>query len=742
MKTFATALLTTASVLAFNSPTRAQTAPADETGGGLSDIVVTAQRREERLQNVPIAITAIDARGLEQSGIRDITRLEVLTPGLTVGQTGSDSRPAMRGVNTDNSRSAQADATIAFFLDGIYQSSNQEALQGFVDLARVEVQRGPQGTLYGRNSFGGNISLVSNLPTQKLEGSVRGEYGEFNRYKVTGVINAPLSGTLAVRAVGQYEKSDGYVGNLSPTGTRAGDVDDAYGRVSLRWKPDDRLDVILRGNVWQGNGNGASAYEYKVEGIQVNAAGNQDIAGTTIQYINPRARQSDIPTLPVAGVPVPRDPWTIAQDTPATRRIRNFAGSAEINYDLDFAGLKLIGSYNDFDAKRTSDGDFTEYRVRFNQQRSRNKTGTAEIQLASKAGSPLQYVVGAYYLNTKASEYFQQFRYTFNAFTDNVLTTYNTESYALFGQASYNLTPELRLTGGARYTDDLKSASGLDYANLTAGQPSVSPYTSRNFGRVTWRGAVDYQATPDKLLYASVSTGFRSGGFNTFVTSPAPLTFNPDTVTAYEIGAKTRWIDGTLQVNLSAFVNDFKAIQINGYDGNTNLTYTQNVGGRSAKGVEAEILIRPVRALQAFITASYLDAYYRQGAAAFDPVNAGLIAIAGKKSGFSPTWRINTGVSYDFELGGGKLTPRVQTSFVSQYFLTDFNAFIEKQSAYTKTDIRLTYTAPKERFTLEGFVTNLENGATKSGGEFGGRGAYFIAYAPPRQWGIAAGLKF
>ena len=745
-----TRLLITASLTALTAPAYAQTggvtgpavAAADPGDTGIADIVVTAQRREERLQSVPIAITAIDGRGLEQAGIRDITRLETLTPGLTVGQTGSDSRPALRGVNTDNSRNAQADATVAFFLDGIYQSSNQQALQGFYDLARVEVQRGPQGTLYGRNSFGGNISLFSNLPTDRLEGSVRGEYGSFNRYRADGVFNVPLGDTLSLRFAGQYDKSDGYERNITPGGTRAGDIDDFNGRLSLRWRADDKTDIVVRGTVWTGNGAGAAAYEYKVQGIQVNAAGNQDIAGTVIVPINPRARQSDIASLPAAGVPVPTDPWTIDSNTPSTRKLRDYAGSIDVSRDLDFAKLKILGSYTDFDVKRTSDGDFTFANVRFNQQRSKNKTGTAEVQLASNAGSPFQYVVGAYYLNTKASEYFQQFRYTFNAFTDNVLTNFNTESAAVFGQASYQLTPDLRATGGIRYTDDRKSASGIDFANLTAGQPTVSPYASRHFRKVTWRGALDYQVTSDQLLYASVSSGFRSGGFNTFITAPAPLTFNPETVTAYEIGAKTRWLDGMLQINLSAFINDFKAIQNNGYDGNTNLTYTQNVGGRIARGVEAEIQIRPVREFQVYVTAAYLDAHYRAGAAAFDPINSNLISIAGNQSGFSPNWRVNTGISYDIAVGEGRVTPRVSTSFVSRYYATDFNAFIERQAAYTKTDVRLTYTAPKDRFTIEGFATNLENTASISGGEFGGRGAYFIAFAPPRQYGVAAGFKF
>lgn len=714
-------------------------AGADRGAAGVPDIIVTAQRREERLQTVPIAITALNGQTLEQAGIRDITRLEVLTPGLTVGQSGSDSRPALRGVNTDNSRQASADAAVAFFVDGVYQSSNQQALMGFLDLARVEVQRGPQGTLYGRNSFGGNISLITNLPTHRFEGMARGEYGSFGRYRLEGVVNAPLGDTLALRVVGLREKSRGYVRNLSPTGSRAQDIDDWYGRAALRWQPNSQTDVILRGHVWHGNGHGGGAYEYKVEGISADPANpaNQSLDGQIVP-INPRARASDIPGLPVLGVPVPTDPYIINQDTPATRRIRDYAGSLEINQDLGFAGFKFIGSVNDFDAVRTSDGDFTQYHVRFNLQQSRNKTQTAEAQLASHAGSPFQWVGGLYYLHTSAFEYFQQYRYTFGAFTDNIRTNFGTKSYAAYGQASYSLTDTLRVTGGIRYTSDHKTTSGNDIASSV-----VIPFARAKFNKVTWRGAVDYKIDGNKMLYASVSNGFRSGGFNPGISIPTLLTFGPETVVAYEVGAKTRWLDNRLQLNLAAFYNKYRKLQVVGFDTATNLVYTQNVGEKTAKGVEAELQYRPIQGLEIALTASYLDAYFNNGFA-IDPIFFDRnVNLAGKRAAMSPKVRLGGALSYAFELGGGvKVTPRIQSSYVSKYYLLDFNSLIERQRSFTKTDARLTLTGPGDRFTLEAFVNNIENKAVRSGGEYGGRGAFFIGYAPPRQYGVAVGVKF
>lgn len=751
-------LLSSASL--FAGPVAAQTAePATAANEeGIEDIVVTAQRREERLQTVPISITALTGDQLAQAGIRDITRLEALTPGLTVGQSGSDSRPAMRGVKTDNSRQARADASVAFFVDGIYQSSNQQALAGFVDVARVEVQRGPQGTLYGRNSFGGNISVITNLPTDGFEAAARGEYGSYDRYLLEGMVNVPLGEGLGLRVAGQRKQSNGYVRNLVAGGDRLQDDDDWYGRATLRWEPTDALDVVLRGSYWAQDGNGGGAYEYKVAGILVNRAMpfnadgsvNQDIFGVPLA-INPRARAGDVRpgdnpfnaallTVP-AGVPIPPDPYTIDSNADFDRRLRDRAVNLTVSYDLDFAMLKSITAYSDFDATRRSDSDFTAFSIREDTQISTNETLTQELQLASSGGTALQWIVGLYYLDTDASEDFIQFRTPSQSLNSSIFNFYRTKSYAAYAQATYALTEQLRVTGGVRYTEDEKVAGGVDRLGAPGG--AALPRVPSKFDKVTWRGAVDYQATPDNLLYASVSTGFRSGGSNTGVTAPRPLTFGPETVTAYEIGSKNRFLDDTLQLNVSAFYNRYEDLQVDGFDDNTFLVFSQNAGRAKAKGVELEALIRPVGALNVAVTAAYLDAYYTSFQVADPITGAPLPTLRDNRVAMSPKWRLGAALDYTIDLGGvGTLTPRVQTSLVSRYFLLDFNTPIERQGDYTKTDARLTYTTADERFSLEAFVTNLEDKAVKSGGEFGGRGAFFIGYAPPRQYGVAASVKF
>ncbi len=583
---------------AANQPVQSSAAP---TGSTVGEVIVTAQRREERLQNVPIAITALTSAQLEQANITDATRLEMLTPGLQVGASGSDSRPALRGVKTDNSRQAQADASVAYFIDGVYQAANQEALASFVDVARVEVLRGPQGTLFGRNSFGGAISITSNLPTNRFEGSLEAEGGNYGENRFQGIINIPVTDTLRFRFVALTDNNEGYVKNLDPAGSRAEDKNETFVRGTMKWDPLPRLDVVLRANYWSDGGHGGGTYEYKVQGIDADPAdpANQSIYGQEVN-INPRARAGDYLaercgncTGPLAdlanypnGVPVPLNPWQINQDTPAKQRLEQYATTLELNYDLGFASLKSITAYNLFDVYRFGDSDFTQYALRTVEQISHNETTTQEIQLASKQTRPFQWIVGGFFLRENASENFQQFGVTpagQGAFGTGSYAVYDTNSYAAYAQASYNLTHQLRVTGGIRYTDDHKTTSGANFGpdandtpgvNVPVGQ--ITP-AQTDFHKVTYKAGVDYQITPDKLVYFTVSSGFRSGGFNTGLSPDLAAQFAifaPETVTAYEIGAKTQWLDHRLQLNISAFDNEYRSLQIVGFDPTTLATYT------------------------------------------------------------------------------------------------------------------------------------------------------------------------
>jgi iron complex outermembrane receptor protein len=713
----------------------------------LAEVIVTAQRRAEPLQTVPVAVTSISEDQLKQAGIQDLSRLAVLTPGLFVGQGGADSEPAMRGVRTVNSREAQADAAIAFFVDGVYQSSNQQAFAGFIDVSRVEVDRGPQGTLYGRNSFGGNINVFSNLPTHEFGGSVSALAGDFGEHGFQSVLNLPLVDTLAIRIAGMTNDSSGYIKNAG-TGGNLGDDDQRFFRVSALWTPSDRLTVIARTNYWAQDGHGDSSLEYKVSGTLVNPRQPYNADGTLNETIygvpiglNPRVTSSTgIPALAgyPAGVPVVPGPWTIDTNSEALEHLLQHATSLEVDYDVNFAVLKSISSYNSFSVFRSGDSDFTQYNVEKASQESPNETTTQELQLASKQTHPFQWIAGLYYLHTLASEIYQQYKFTIPGYTGNTNSIYNTLSYAGYAQGSYDLTTALRLTAGIRYTEDQKTAGGYDFLGNA---PIVGG--TKDFFRTTYHASLDYKLSGDAFLYASYSTGFRSGGYNAGLPASIPATFAPESVTAYEVGAKTRWLNDKLQVNVSAFDNRYSSLQIVGFDESTTLTYTENGGSADAKGVEVEVDAVPVPHLNVIGNVAYLDAKWKQLQTVNPITYSGLFNGDGNQLAQSPENRVSLAVDYEFLLGpAGSITPRVSERYSSSFYLTDFNTPLDLQKAYTQTDLRLSWHNVANNLSIEGFVTNLGNTAIKSSGEFGGYGAYFVSYLPPKQFGGQVTYKF
>ncbi|MFM9976690.1 MAG: TonB-dependent receptor [Sphingomonadaceae bacterium] len=696
----------TASILALSmmalaaQPTRAQTADVEAAEG---DIIVTAQRVAERLQDVPLAITALNNEALEKNNITDITRLQDLAPGLSVGRSGSDARPNIRGINTE-AIGANSDPRIAFYVDDVYQSRTSQALAAFVDLERVEVQRGPQGTLYGRNSFGGNIALYSAVPKEDFGGGLNVLYGRYNRFRAEGYLNLPITTGVQARVAAMYERADGYVKNTS-TGSDLGDEDQYFIRGTLRLAPEDGdLEILLRGSYWKQGGNGISAFGYKSLGTPYDPAlirapgGTLTVGGRTLtfpagfnggsafginSFINSRFRDNivDVTVNGVGadlGVPIERDPYKINFDTVTIRDTDQTQFTGTINFDAGPVKIRSITGYSDFFARRSSDNDFSPFPVAIDYNWTRVSTYSQELQfLSNDKASPLQWIVGGYIFSDKVEERF---------FSDNNLafqTTgtgplypggaigllptgsigvrddafgpvqVRTKSLAAFGQASYNLTEALRLTAGARYTSDQKRyAAGVTRArpagvtnfafgleqpvNYTCGalnpalgttdaaQGATSGAVFIQCGRdtfdfATFRGAIDYKVSRDNLLYASASTGRRSGGFNNVLQDPANpalgvIAFTPEKVTAFEIGSKNQFFGRMLTLNVAAFYNKFAGLQVQRQvpapNGLTTFSIIENSGKGRSYGVELEAVIRPVRALTLGITAVYLDSKF------------------------------------------------------------------------------------------------------------------------------------
>ena len=749
---------------------QAQTAPVNEptsvvgedddrtaqSATGVADIIVTAQRRSENLQNVPIAITALSSEALARNDIRDLSRVEVLTPGFSFGKSGSDARPAIRGVRTENV-GVSGDPSIGFFVDNVYRSRTTMANEPFVDVERVEIQRGPQGTLYGRNTFGGNIAISSAAPNDEFSASGAFTYGSYDRYRGEGHINVPILEGVALRVAGLREKMDGYVQGIDDAHDIF-DRDTTYIRAALRVQPVQGFDATFRYTRWEEKGTGGAAFGYRVGGILVNpTTGNFDING------QPFALRYDLPrnNRPLQdGIPIDPRKLFYAGDTILEQDMRQDVFSANLSLDLGPVTLRSITGYVNFEVFRNADNDFSTRLGNVDGQEDKLDAWSQELQLASSnPNGRFQWIAGYfYYQEDVAASFFSscptgQRNAPGCAFAAGLPKT---TSNAVFGQASLWLVPDkLRVTGGVRYTKDDKTIyratattdarQRLNTVSLTNQQFEFS------FEKVTWRANAEYHVTDRNMLYATVSTGFRSGGFNSgfFTNAALPASFAPETVTAYELGSKNRFFDNAVQLNLSVYRNEFRDLQVQNQflvtnsSGTTTTSVILNAASAYSEGVEAEFQAVPVAGLNIALSGTLMKARYKDYRNVPAPSNyTGTLDYTGNNIPYSPDWKFTGLVSYDINLGdAGKIRPQATLLWSDGYFNTDTNTVLDFQPSYAKLDLRVGWFSPDERFSVEGFVNNVTDELTLNRGTFGSRGLN-QSYDAPRMYGLRIGARF
>ena len=843
---------------------------------GLEEIVVTAQRRAENKQEIPVSVTAVTGEQLAERNITDISQLEGISPGFTFGRSGSDARPAMRGVRTENV-AINGDTTIGYFVDGIYKSRSQQALSGFVDISRVEIQRGPQGTLYGRNTFGGNISIVTNEPIFKqFQSSASILLGSFKKARVEGVLNIPVSDTVAVRLVGAYDKADGYVKNDFNPAADLFDQDLKYGRVAIRFKPDDRFDATFRADSTDQGGNGGSAFGYKQGGTFLDRASCLQLFNASVLTLNVRGGNRDgvsdctrtvgagagtganaIGAGVDLGIPIHAagNAYRIDTNYQSYLKLTDKSSALDLAYRFDAFTLKSITGYADFKLERTADSDMSASQVFIDYQLTKAKTFSQELQILSGGNGPIGYVAGYYYFKDKLRgtlNSVQQPRIIRSealtapltlpqnggAFFDDPVA--ETESNALYAQFSWKATDQLTFTLGGRRTEDKKNfrfantnsiaprnAAGLRDATLinfdtppppdsafgTQGTSNCVPargvgfycdpadptvllgatYDQKTFTKSTGRAAVDYKAAKNQLLYASYSTGFRSGGFNSGQALEVARTFLPEEVKAIEIGSKNRFLDNTLQFNIAAFNNKYSNLQEQRQVpiGLATISTIFNAAKARANGVEMELEWRASDRLSLGGTLALLDAKYTSfpdvalpfgtsilvtdpASTAATVVNGVTIApagqrrvfapgyscsvipgtggtgqpaaafgcdLSGKRVPYSPRYSGSVSGSYEIDLpNGGRLTPLAVVTFSSGYFGQPTNAEIEKQGSYAKVDLKFNWEISRVWSALL-FIDNATDKQVINRFVWGGGGALQISAAPPRTYGFRLTYK-
>lgn len=672
--------------LAIASPAQAQDVKPKMMAVGLGEIVVTAQRRAESSQKAALSITALRGEELREaakdtvaSAIRDV-------PAVVVQGNSNGAQIYVRGVGS-NADSQLGDAAVNLNVDGVYQQETEVPTMLMFDVARVEVLRGPQGTLYGRNATAGAINIVTQDPNfDHVGGFATLQGGNFGNIHSEAALNLPVATDVALRASFASEDHEGYLSNGN------NDAHVRAGRLKLLARPTEKLKISLAGDYLHSFGNGQSSVEAPL-------ASHPAYTSTTPKgYLRLTA-------------------W-------------NVRGQAD--YDFDFATLTTQLSHNDF-AKNDANVLLSPVGI---SSRREGRQESAELRLSSKPNSPVKWVAGAYFLNNLEYMRATSLPVSFPtvAAGDPELRNARTRSYALFSNVTVPLADHLRATAGLRYTKDRKSAEFFCAAACTG---VVSAATT--WGSVTYKAGLEADLASQSLVYAQVSSGFKAGGYAQQF--PAG-TYNPEKLTAFEVGSKNRFVGNRLQINGSAFYYNYSNYQASYPDivSGTFAIVTKNASTAKVYGFELESKFQITPNDQIGASVSLLHAQF--GAFSYTSVLSGSVDHSNQTMPNAPGFAADLSYEHRFELGGlGTLTAHADTHITDGYWVSVERPLDSYQSAYTRSNAFVSYTPANTNVNIRLFVRNLENKAVRTlalANPFD----KVLLLAPPRTFGGSVTVNF
>ena len=667
----------------------------------LEEVVVTAQKRSENVQNIPVAVTAVSAESLTKQGSPNLQALQGSAPNVEINSSNAATGVAIRGIFSTND-GPQGDPAVAFHIDGVYLGRPQSTGGLIYDIQQVEVLRGPQGTLYGRNATAGAINIITNKPRFDFEGAVGVEYGSYNQYGVNGMVNIPIGDKIATRLAMRTQKHDGYAAD-----GKSEDQNSRAYRGEVLVKPTDALSILLSADYDLRKGVGPAAYKLGVTGV------------------DPRS--------------------TNAVNAGAHINNKNTGYHAEINWDLGLATLTVLPAYHEM----TLDNLYaSDRRIQLNQQA---KQHSLEVRLASKPDQTVTWILGAYYWDELQSSY-----QTLLAPPTSVQFGYpdiDAYSRALFGQATWHVTDKLRVTGGLRYTADQKKQNGTTEVRLPTGVllSRITNAANSQWEATNWKASVEYQIAERSLIYATAATGYKGGGNYDGL---APNSYEPEHVKSFEVGSKNRLFDNALQLNLTAFhykYDNYQASQLGCLNLPAGLPactasgrITYNADKATVYGLELETQWAITSQDRLGVVGALTHSEFNNFVLPVTPYSSGG-NFSGNPLPKSPKSTATVDYSHRFDLANGAtLTAAARARFVAkQYLLFDIRSPIIKQDAYTTGDVNLTYETPGGGVSVTGYVNNVSNELVKAYAfATSTAGVYYGTYLPPRTYGVRVGAKF
>ncbi|MFN9928346.1 MAG: TonB-dependent receptor [Phenylobacterium sp.] len=744
MKSCRFAALSAVSVLALSLAAPALAADANE----IEELVVTAQKREQNLQDVPIAVSAFSEAALDRVQIEDATDIQLSIPNAVL--TGND-RFTLRGVG--NNALAGVDPGVPTFMNGAaigYPPQNE-----YFDVARIEVLRGPQGTLYGRNTTGGAINIITRKPGSEFGGDVSLQGGNHGNVRVGGAVDLPLGGVAAVRLAGYKLERDGYTKNLS-TGNDVDGRDQWGARGTLTFDIGEQTDVAVVLSRFEEDSSRAREGKrlcraHPVLGCDPRFLGfdspdaNTTILQTLSRAFTPFPAGGNI----YAGAPNPTDLRKIAADTDPTYEATQSTAAFELNHDFGSITLSAIYGYSKFSTEQNTDWDNADLPFRFTRPityfkdrttqvttdrllttdsfTARGTTKTGELRLASEFEGRFNFLVGYFGAEGTNSGGFETWHPSIELFqralgrpqetwrVSALTRNGKSNTWALFGESYFEVTPELRLTLGARYTEEERSGEARSIV-----LSGLNPWVFSKFEgqKTTWKAAVDWSpdlAFTDKtLVYGSIATGYKGGGQNSSAATP---TFGPETVTAYEVGTKNVLMEGALQANLTAFYYDYTGLQlgqrINGGVVTRNADATiYGLEGEFAWSVgENWLFDANVSHLHTSIGTFLSEdaANPAQSLTATTPTVQ--INLKGNDLPHSPGFKVKAGAQYQTAVGDGDwmATFRADATWQDSYFSREYNTPTDRIDSWGVIDLQVRLDNDAQGLSARLFVKNVTN---------------------------------
>ncbi len=748
--------------------------------GQIAEVIVTATKRSTSLQKTPVAVTSLSAQALEEAHVNTVQDIAALVPsfqGTTQGDHGVITM-TLRGIGNDSAKTEYADPEVAIFVDGVYAPRAEGAAALLFDMESIEVLRGPQGTLWGRNSTVGAVNMQTAKPSLNGDfGSASFGLGNYNRLGARANFNVPISDTVAMRVAVVHEGHDGYVDFQSPTHYTVAQQQAAYvagGGNLAAFQPINYNLFVQGGQKYNAQNQSAARISFLVKP-------SKELSWNISyeKFLDRGTPSMDLMQVPRAGQKL----WSALIDTaPFLDRDVNTVRS-RVDYDMGGMALAYVAGYSRFTGAANFDADRgidvpTSFNTNGNNQQNRTNWSkytnySHEVTLQSTGKRDLDWILGAYYAAEDNGIRFDI--PSLNGTPQGTVAWQGSfvqpketnKSAAAFGQATFNVSDAFHLTGGLRYTkDDRENIGGrgvfggsvpldpstntLDPASGFSGGHNDGKYSSN---KVTWLTRANFEVSKDMMVYGSVSTGYKAGSVQ-----DGGATYKPETLTNYEFGTKNSFAGGKVKWNNAVYYSDFKDFQFSApvlQDDGTRSFLTSNAQGAKVSGFESELSARvtPDDKFLATLALTHTKLGFLVGLShdyALPPCTAivtgdGCIVATGHKLPHAPSFSATVQYAHTMHLGSGAtLVPRVTVHYETESWLSVFNyGELDRQKAYTRSDLALRYNSPKSNWYVEGFVRNVEDANIKTSAAGGPNiDRSFAQYMAPRTFGINAGIDF